>query len=1292
VDSLISEYMLQPPVGDPLSSMVTEEWLHRKSLGHDREMDLLSKACAALVTKVPRQVARLLATYARRSVDPRHGREGLLLIQEELGDAIFCYLDGAVLGREGTPLTVEDYSLRRRLDLWQQPDQYAPLPDRYSPELSDDEISNEYRARRAQDLAYNVFSELGADAAREGWLVDSGCTAHMTPDAADFVEYSGYSGVEPRSARFVGGVGGSLAVAGRGTVKVFLPGGEKLVLRGVLHVPGVPDRLLSVSKLHADGHVADLKNSELHLHGGARVCLDLDERKMWVLRGERGHVPRAETALRAAAAGSAELWHQRLGHLHGVGVRQLLKTVGHGQLGFCEACAVSKSAQQPRSTAPQERSAVRLSKVHMDIWEMRTVSLGGCRYAISFVDDCTGVIWLRFMRVKNMALRQLCHWYESVVVVGRFDLRSVRCDNDGVFVAEDFRAWCRSKGIALEFSAPYSQWQNGRAERAWRSLSESAKSMLTHAGLDNEFWVLAMQCAAYVRNRVPSAGAGGAVPYTLFHGVAPKLDRLRVFGCPCYVHVDPSRRLKMEDKSRRGVFVGYSTESKAYHVWMPDTRRVVTSRNVVFNETWRSPPAVVPAGAELEEEEDDEGEPDANASEEVLNQEELPEDEADLHPAVPPTEADLDPVVPPTETPAVPAPPQSTATDLRSWSQNYHPPAHQAETAAQPPRARTRGAAAPPKKEWWKANQKQGPAVPHAGNMAIAESRIDDCQGDWEYPKNYGPFHWEYHKNYGPGENDLCAYSAYSGSTVLKPKEPASLGEARKSSEWPQWKEATNKELESLSLQGVWEEVALPPGARALGCHWILKYKYDKHGGIERYKARLVVGGHRQLAGEFGELFAPVVKYTSIRMVLSLTSELGWELEQMDVDTAFLYAPLEEEVYMRLPEGYEKLDQDGKPLVARLLKSLYGLKQSPRNWNTHLDAWLVESGWVQTKADPGVYFFETETVKYILLLYVDDLVIAGPDIEWIKAFKEQVKEKFKIKDLGAATWLLGMEVTRDRAKRQLRLSQAKYINDLLSAYNMQDCNAAKVPMLPGSSVVVTGQNILPNPKLYQSLVGSLLYAAVSTRPDIVQAVSKLARVMSKPEEEHWVMAKRVLRYLKGKPDVGLTYTAGTTVTNQMEHATNALIGYSDADWAGDLATRRSTTGYVFMLNGAAISWNSKLQPTVALSTAEAEYMAMCAAIQEGVFLRKLLHEVGFPQSSTPMLEDNQGCIALGNNPITSSRSKHIDIKYHFVREMVNLKEFVLKYCPTDKMLADPLTKPLPEERHNELCLMMQGHK
>ena len=301
----------------------------------------------------------------------------------------------------------------------------------------------------------------------------------------------------------------------------------------------------------------------------------------------------------------------------------------------------------------------------------------------------------------------------------------------------------------------------------------------------------------------------------------------------------------------------------------------------------------------------------------------------------------------------------------------------------------------------------------------------------------------------------------------------------------------------------------------------------------------------------------------------------------------------------------------------------------------------------------------------ILAVYVDDMIITGPSAEWIGAFKQDLARRFSIKDLGECSWILGMAVCRDRAQHIIKLHQSKYIDDMLEKFNMVDAKEVVTPATPGTTAPPTNDNHseLSADTPYQALVGSLLYAAVATRPDISEAVSRLCRAMARPTPWHWDQAKRVLRYLKGTKEHGPCFLGNTK--------TGTLTGASDADWAGDAERRRSTTGYIFKLCNAAVSWKSQLQTTVALSTAEAEYMALCAAVQEALFLRRMLSEMGFVQREpTVILEDNQSCIALANNNMTHGRSKHIDIRYHFTRECVESGQIVLNYCPTEDMLTD----------------------
>eukprot|EP00873_Tetraselmis_striata_P042412 jgi/Tetstr1/462676/TSEL_007642.t1 len=534
---------------------------------------------------------------------------------------------------------------------------------------------------------------------------------------------------------------------------------------------------------------------------------------------------------------------------------------------------------------------------------------------------------------------------------------------------------------------------------------------------------------------------------------------------------------------------------------------------------------------------------------------------------------------------------------------------------------------------------------------------------------------WVVHPE-NPNDDAAAMMAAAFAEVTQGVDEPITLKQALSGPFKEQWAQAVESEFNSLEKQGTWVVCELPEERTAIPSKWVFKVKYNADGSIARFKARLVVQGCRQRHDiDYAETFAPTVKFTTIRVLFAIAVQYGWNIHQVDVDTAFLYAPVEEEIYMRPPPGYEQYDARGRPMVLRFLKSLYGLKQSPRNWHNTLHKLLVCYGFQQLKSDPGAYvYWQGGQLICILVVYVNDMIFAFKDAVWGADFKTALGARFDIKDLGVCAWALGMAVERDWDNATLKVHQAKYIDDMVHKFNLADAYAVSTPAEVGADVPSSNKPLAAEMP-YQALVGSLLYAMVATRPDIAEAVSKLCRVMAKPEQLHWQAAKRVLRYLKGTKTLGLTFSGGK--------AHGLLHGYCDADWAGDVVLRRSTTGFVFMLCGAAVSWKSQLQATVALSTAEAEYMALCAAMCEALFLRELCCA---QSEATVIFEDNQSCIALTRNPMTHGRSKHIAIKYHFTREKVLSGEVAIEYCPTAQMVADALTKPLGRLKHAELAM------
>ena len=520
-------------------------------------------------------------------------------------------------------------------------------------------------------------------------------------------------------------------------------------------------------------------------------------------------------------------------------------------------------------------------------------------------------------------------------------------------------------------------------------------------------------------------------------------------------------------------------------------------------------------------------------------------------------------------------------------------------------------------------------------------------------------------------------------ATALEPldqaPDPLTADEALAGPDAELWRKAMDEEMQSLLENKTWTLEELPPGVLPIPVKWVFKIKRDGQGNIERYKARLVAKGFKQRAGiDFNEVFAPVSKHITLRALLGLVATENWELHHLDIKTAFLNGTLEESIYMVQPPGYE---QGGVNIVCHLQKSLYGLKQAPRAWHTRLTAELNKMGFESSNADPSLFYRRVDGVLIFLLVYVDDILIASSKISLVNEAKAGLKKEFDVRDLGAASYFLGMVIERDRQAGTVKLSQHKLSKELIERFGMVDAKPKSTPLSVSTRLDVANENdeVLSGDYPYAELVGGLLYLSVCTRPDISQAVGALARFMSKPTQQHWTAAKGVLRYLAGTIDFGIIFGAGEP----------GLSAYCDADYAGDISSRRSTTGYVFILNGGAISWNSRLQPTVAVSTVEAEYMAAAAAVKEALWLRVLFTSLGMHFEIVTINCDNQGAIKLLKHPIASQRSKHIDIIYHFAREHVMRKNVSFEYCATEDMVADIFTKAVAEGKF-VFCRSMMG--
>ncbi|PRQ54238.1 putative RNA-directed DNA polymerase [Rosa chinensis] len=507
----------------------------------------------------------------------------------------------------------------------------------------------------------------------------------------------------------------------------------------------------------------------------------------------------------------------------------------------------------------------------------------------------------------------------------------------------------------------------------------------------------------------------------------------------------------------------------------------------------------------------------------------------------------------------------------------------------------------------------------------------------------------------------------------------------------PAWKSAMQEEYDALINQNTWTLVPLPPDKNLVSCKWIFKIKKNADGSIARHKARLVARGFSQEYGiDYDETYSPVVRHTTVRMILSIAASYGWPLHQLDVKNAFLHGVLNEEVYMTQPPGFE--DSQHPTHVCKLQKSLYGLKQAPRAWNERFASFLPSLGFKSSYADPSLFTLISGTSKAYLLLYVDDIILTGNCDKLLAEIKTSLQHEFEMKDLGPLHYFLGLEIKY--LSHGLFVSQQKYARDLIHKAGLDDCHSHITPCQSGLKLLKDhGTPLSSNDAAqFRSLVGCLQYLTF-TRPDIAFSVNSVCQFLHCPTDQHFTAAKRILKYVKGTNDYGITFRRGSfsssdgSLSLQVFSDHNfSLQAYSDADWAGDPNDRKSTTGFVILLNGSPVSWCSKKQTAVSRSSTEAEYRSMADTTSELQWLKHLLTDLHLTLDSTPTLHcDNISALALATNPVHHSKLKHIEVDIHFTRDKVRDGSIRLQFVCSQEQLADLFTKGLCSPQHDYLC-------
>lgn len=1077
------------------------------------------------------------------------------------------------------------------------------------------------------------------------WIVDSGCTTHMSMRKDWFVKYSTKDSKEITVAN-----NQKLKSNGVGDVEVNLKDDVQKTITDVIYVPDIAANLLSVSKMtEMDLVVVFDKDkcriydkTECKIKGNYKVSASnvdgvyrLDQ-SMQPSSPQKPEVA-ATTLEDKATKGTPEfaalsvtkvtrdVWHRRLGHLSQASMEMLKNGLADGisfnddeQVQHCIPCIKGKQARKAFPKGKARRAQDKLELIHSDVCGPMSVnSWGGKRYLLTFTDDFSRKSFSYLLKSKAETMSAFIEFKRLVENQTDLKIKRLRTDNGREYCNKAFNRFLRRHGIVHETTVPYNPEQNGVAERLNRTVIEKARSLLEDSGLGRRYWGEAVTTAIYLKNRSPTVAVSGATPEEIWTGAKVDVSDLRVFGCKAYAHIPKECRKKLDSKSQEYIMVGYCEHTKGYRLADPsEPGKVIKARSVIFIED----------------------------SSNVNN--------IDLAKEIDKLYTDYEHVVNEVPAPVVQEEPAEANDENEAEDDGQHS-----------------GEESDPESSF---NENEG-SVDSSESMVTAEEDEEEDATIIEIPN--GPEVPERacderptRQRRAPKWSEDYDMSYVSLTSSQFGDEPQTYQEAISCSNASFWKQAMITEYKSLLDNNVWNLVDRPVNHNVVKCKWVYKIKKNASGDFKRFKARLVACGYSQKFGiDFNETFAPVVRHSTIRLLFAIGNQLDMDMEHLDVTTAFLNGELDEQIFMEQPSGFNNQNSDK---VCLLKKSIYGLKQASRVWNQKINSVLRSIGYIQSKCEPCVYIKKEKDTLVLVALYVDDFFIFSNSKSEKKKLIDLLKSNFDVKCLGPITDCLGMRVVRNKDKGTLSLSQSQYVENLLNRFGMTEAKAAATPMAANTKLEKATTNDSEYP--YQQLIGGLLYLAVCTRPDIAYVSSLLSQFNTCYDNTHWIAAKRVLRYLAGTRNLGLVF----------EKSEKDIEAFVDADWAGDVTDRRPYTGLVTKLGNAAISWESRKQKTVALSSAEAEYLGLSNVAKEACFLRNLIGEIFGKKKKITVFSDSQSAKGIAENSQHHRRTKHIDVRHHFVRDLIKDGVIEIKYKRTDEMVADALTKPLSSNKHN----------
>ena len=1071
---------------------------------------------------------------------------------------------------------------------------------------------------------------------------------------------------------------------GAGNNQIIAPGvGEHILnkditLSSVLHVPNVAMNLLSV------GQICDLGNTCWFTKTCGTVVND--KTKQIILRAPRlsggvyVYTSKAEGSLMSLAKSTTHkttLAHRRLGHLNIPAVMLL----GHLSVGLdldgrptegCDSCALAKSHKRVTFARSDSHAECPGLLVHADLGTFPAVVkvMGDYRFWLILVDDYSRYAFVYLLRKKSDAAGCIIKFDQIILNKFKRHIGTIRTDKGKEFLG-DLKSYMESNGILPQTTAGYTSSQNGRAERPILTIIETSLTLIFYSGLPMKFIGLAIETAVFLRNKCPHAALPKETPHFRWFGKKPDLSNLRVFGTVCYPHIPHELRHKLEHRASRAYLVGYSDKAKAWKLYNIETGKVIESAHVRF----------------LSEDFNPNTESEHLNNHKLLIAELLPkeyfsrkEDEATLD--------QLDQIQVQSY--------DITKDDIIKGQQegNALNQRKSLEGNALNPRKPKEGKALNPTK------YQKGKSL---NSTKVSEELANRFKGKTLKIVMKSPETPEEHKGDNSNESRMQLKSLTEMDSIdeklmfllMLQDTGESLNldptyqEAMAGNNSEEWIKAISEEYDNMLKHDVFKLIKRTSRMKTLKSKLVLKLKETEMMGLFKYKARLVIKGFLQRVGiDYNETYAPVVQMHFLRLMLSYLALLDYEIHTGDITAAFLNAFLKEDINLEIPDGYPlPKNTNPKDYVLKLLKTLYGLKQSPREWNSAIDSLLRKLDFNSLDSENCIYHGVFNGRRCFVVLYVDDIIFGCPDNETMVKLKAAINSVYKMSDKGEISFFLNMHVVRNREERTITLHQMQKVDKLLEELDMKECNPASVPADP--NIALSKDYCPPEGEPidvpYRSVLGKLLYLSLTTRPDISTAVSNCGRFCSNPGIIHWNALLQIVRYLKGTRNYALTLGGGKP----------ELSAYSDANWIGESTEGRSRTGGTVFFGNGPIVWTSKLQVSVSLSTCESELVSLCSTCQDVMECRRIVIELNDLDlldlngtlPPTVIYEDNASTIKVTQTEKRHAGMRHIDMKYFYVRERVlETKDVEVKPISTEKMTADIFTKNLGAtlfKRHRE---------